>query len=263
MPAPPPSCLRDLGPRSRGPGGGGQRAASTPGGFSPTSCPILSLGTGVEGRPLQGHRGSPDTGQGQAGSRVIGWGSHHDQASWGLLGSTSLPSPPHSAAQVSQTRRDPHLGPHTAAGLARLKLELCPPIPPGPSPCRASPSGLILCGVTLPFRTPGHTRGGREAPTEQPGPAPWGLQGMRGALRGLPLPEAPWHLRQHAPEMEPLAGACGAAGRDGQREGASPDPMPQTCAGTGPTGQQAPSLTHCGGQPGDRADPPTRPRPRV
>ena len=159
----------------------------------------------------------------------MGWGSHHDQASCGLLGSTSLPSPPHSAPQVSQTRRDPHLGPHTAAGLARLKLEL-----PGPSPCQASPSGLILCGVTLPFRTPGHTRGGREAPTEQPGPAPWGLQGTRGLLRGLPPHEAPWHLRQHAPEMEPLAGACGAAGRDGQREGASPDPMPQTQRGHWP-----------------------------
>ena len=149
----------------------------------------------MEGRPLQGHRGSPGgprvhTGQGQARSRARGWGSPHDQASWGLLGCISRPSPPHSATQVSQTRQDPHLGPHTAAGLARLKLELCPPIPLGPLPLPGLPERFdSLWGhPSLPHPRAHERWVGSKHRTAMPSAV--GSPGDAGALRGLPLHEA-------------------------------------------------------------------------
>ena len=98
--------------------------------------------------------------------------------------------PPHSATQGSQTRQDPHLGPHTAAGLARLKLELCPPIPLGPLPLPGLPERFdSLWGHPSLPHPRAHERGvGSKHRTAMPSAV--GSPGDAGALRGLPLHEA-------------------------------------------------------------------------
>lgn len=149
-----------------------------------------------------------------------------------------------------------HQDPHPrlpAAGLARLKLELCPPIPPGPSPCRASPVVDSLWGH-LPFRTQGIQRwAGSTHRTARPGRR--GVSRGRGALRGLPLPEAPWHLRQHAPERWAPRWACGAAGQDGPEGGRVQTQCHRQCTGTGPPGSRLPASPSRRSSQGDRADP--------
>lgn len=61
--------------------------------------------------------------------------------------------------------------------------------------------------------------------------------------RGRHCMRLPWHLRQHVPETEPLAGARGASGRDSQREAASPDSVAQRQRGHWPR-QPAGSCPH-------------------
>ena len=267
MPTPPLSCLRDFGPQPRGPDEGGQRAASTPGGFSPPSWFILSLGTGGGGQASPGTQGVTSgpqvhTGQGQARSRAMGWGSHQDQASWGLLGSTSLPSPPHSATQGAQTRQDPHLGPHTAAGLARLKLELCPPVPPGPLPLPGLPEWFdSLWGhPSLPHPRAHERWAGSKHRTAMPSAV--GSPGDAGTLRGLPLHEASTAPEAARSRNGALAGACGAAGQDSRREGARPDSTPQMQCRHWPRRPAGSRPHHPPWQAawGQCADPPARPR---
>lgn len=71
----------------------------------------------------------------------MGCGSPPRSGKLGPPGAHPTPLAPHSAAQGSRTRRDPHPGLHTAAELARLGLELCVPTP-SPSPLPGLPKQL-------------------------------------------------------------------------------------------------------------------------
>lgn len=200
----------------------------------------------MEGRPLQGHRGSPDTGQDRPGAEPLGWGSHHDQASWGLLGSTSLPSPPLSSPSVSNTP-GPHLAPHSCwAGLTSWSSAL-------PSPQALALPGFpewfgFLVGSPFPSAPQGIREVGRKHPQNSQARRSWVSRGRGGAERTATARGLVGTWRQHAQKLS-LAGACGAADKTVRREGR----VQTQCHrrdGHWPHGQQAPSLTHCGGQPG-------------